>query len=247
MSTESESSQWLKLAWQGKGVDYYQSAAASGWVLDPRTCEGQVVKTLKLRCNLWPSKACLGQSRDIANVNCRLCDSTAETVGHISGYCVRLKDARIARHNWVVNTLTRDLKRQKIRHIREPMISNRSSNNIEVLKPDISVLPEPKKYDVTTKAVILDPTIVLENGRSLHNADKGTIRKYEPLVAHIKREYKVDEVIISGIAIGARGGWLNSNGEAPKAVELGDTALHKNLRASLTRRTLSILRTLADA
>jgi len=204
-------------------VRYFDSVAASGWLSDKRTRDGDVVKTAKLRCNLWPTKTCLGQARKLENVKCRLCNRTAETVGHISGHCNQMKEARIARHNWVVNTLTRDLRGQRIKYAVEPTFRLPSSTNAEVLKPDIVVLPKPAK-DESKTAYILDPTLVFENGRSLHNAYSNKRQKYWPLIDKIKRTYKVDRVIISGIVIGARGGWLDSNEAALKKIGIGNTA-----------------------
>jgi len=53
----------------------------------------------------------------------------------------------------------------------------------------------------------------------------------DPLIGRVKRDYNVDYVRLSGIVIGAIGGWLDSNEVVLKNIGIRNTALYKYLRA----------------
>ena len=120
------------------------------------------------------------------NINCRLCHTSIESIGHVLGECKELHGMIVKRHDDVVNTLHSYLTSlPNTTTTKEvPIIVNGTS-----LKPDIIHLNH-KSNQIT----IIDPTIRIEN--SMESREEQIIEKilkYHVLRTHLASTYNICE------------------------------------------------------
>lgn len=82
---------------------------------------------------------------------------TVETIGHVSGHCPSVKKYRIKRHNVIAYVLAEKSKQLDWLVSTEPKIKDAEHR---VWKPDLIMVKE-------SRAVVIDPTVVFENGNTL--------------------------------------------------------------------------------
>ena len=84
----------------GQAAQSFQFTESNTW-LNPSASyfsESDYIARVALRYDTYPRRVTLARGRQGVDVCCRHCHLTAETVGHISGACPRVKDYRIRRH-----------------------------------------------------------------------------------------------------------------------------------------------------
>jgi hypothetical protein len=134
------------------------------------------------------------------NINCRLCHTSMESIGHVLGECRELHGLIVKRHDEVVNILHKHLSTFPNTTVLKEQLFHVNGND---LKPDIVFLNH-----TSNQIVIIDPTVRLEKDpqtREMQIMEK--ITKYEPLRNHLANLYKVpiENIIICPLWLGARG------------------------------------------
>jgi hypothetical protein len=161
----------------------------------------EVITAIRMRTNTVPTRVFAGQrngERGRGSVLCRHCGQTAETLGHISGYCPKTKKSRIQRHNVVLREVQNLAIRRGFQTIREPRIFG---DDGKAYVPDLILL----KGEC---GVIADPTIVWERDNSLKKAAAVKKSKYGHLTEAVRGlSDRVREVKVLPLVIGARGVW----------------------------------------
>lgn len=117
--------------------------------------DGDRVKALRLRTNLYPTKSLTNkQSKDPASRLCRRCGEKPETAFHILQECESVHLARTERHNFVATQVAR-LVREKNPEVNvreEPRLTTSDGTR---LKPDL-VVETPDRVMVVDVAVVWD-------------------------------------------------------------------------------------------
>ena len=106
-------------------------------------------------------------------------------------------------------------------------------------KPDLILVCE-------NKAVVIDPTIVYEADYTLQRANRAKTNKYSPLVNKICEMYRVTEVEVRGLAIGARGGWCQQNTATLKELGIEDRGFSSQLCRLVLKGTINLVRLFMD-
>ena len=198
-----EHKSWASLTLQGQGVSSMKGDAIGNAFLRESTFlkTKEVITAMRMRTNTVPTRVFAktrSGGRGLGTVLCRHCGQTAETLGHISGYCPKTKKSRIRRHNLVVSEVQKIAVRGRFEVIREPRMFG---DNGHAYIPDLILLKGEKGY-------IVDPTIVWERGDSLRKAAAVKKTKYKHLVGAVRDlQDQVEEVEILPLVIGARGVW----------------------------------------
>ena len=133
------------------------------------------------------------------NINCRLCQHSIESIGHVLGECKQLHGYIIKRHDAVVDVLYQHL----------CSIPNSSTTKEQVfhignkaLKPDIV------HTDSFGKITIIDPTVRTEkDSQTREEQITEKFLKYAILKQHLAERHRIDEdkVTICPLWIGSRG------------------------------------------
>lgn len=230
--------EWGRLSVAGQGVKDFQNKRSNSWATSNATYFGEAdfITAMQLRSNTFPCRATMSRAGRPSDALCRRCHSTVETVGHISGHCLSVKNYRIKRHNVITQTVAEKTKQQGWLVSNEPRI--RDSSN-QVWKPDLVLVRD-------RKAVVIDPTIVYEAGHSLAQANKAKVDKYSPLSELIKTNYNVDEVTVRGLAIGCRGGWHHDNTKTLKELGIDDPGFEAHLCRLALKGTINLVRLFCD-
>ena len=225
---------WAEQKTQGAGSETWREHPESNWwIRNGPLSDNEFITACKLRTNTFPTRECLARTRTQGSVLCRRCGLTVETLGHISGACPAVKDARIKRHNSICKLIQDKMAKKGWTVLWEQKFRCPQGN----LVPDLVCISPDE-----SKAVIIDPTVVWETSlENLENAGKKKVEKYEPLRTKFKEGVEVE---IYGLAVGARGGWHKSNDIALEALEMVKGEL-KRCRKAITLRALGGTVTLA--
>ena len=232
--------EWSNLSAMGQGVTSFKGKTSNAWNswdgnVAKQTFEADYITTLKLRTNTYPCSAALARGRDI-DPTCRRCGLTVETLGHISRSCPSVKDYRIKRHNVLTNTVAERAKQEEWCIAYEPRLLGQ---NNEMFKPDLVLVKG-------NKAVVLDPTIVYENGDSLERANRGKEEKYQQLVPIVQEKFNVTEVEVRGLDIGCRGGWVHANSQTLHMLGIRDPGFEQHLCTLALKGTINLVRLFSD-
>uniref|UniRef100_A0AAV2LAI4 ribonuclease H n=1 Tax=Knipowitschia caucasica TaxID=637954 RepID=A0AAV2LAI4_KNICA len=224
---------WIKLKWQGMGVECFQGDAVSNsWLRDPltsRLSESDFIMALRLRSSTVP---CMGTplNRD-GPKSCRLCGKGDETLIHIVSLCPATKKQRMSNHNNICDILATRAKEKgwvvfRERHLRSPKYG--------LAVPDIIAI----KGEL---ALIIDVAISFETSLStLSSMEKKKKAKYLPFRnALMGEEKKVKSADTMGFPMGARGKWYKGNETSLE--RLGFTPTETKGLARYLYKELSIL------
>jgi hypothetical protein len=198
--------------------------------------EADFITGIALRSNTYPCKATLARGQPGRDVTCRHCHLTAETIGHISGHCFKVKNYRIKRHNIITDCLADKMKELEWTVAREPVVYDREGRR---WIPDIIAVKGPR-------AVVIDPTVVYEDGQSLYQAAYNKREKYEHLTEIISEKYETVSTEIFGLAVGARGGWCEQNDSTLNQVGIESSRFRSHLCRLALRGTINMLRLFMD-
>lgn len=221
----------------GKAAKTFQFTEANTW-LNPSASyfsESDYITGVALRNDTYPCKVTLARGRQGVDVRCRHCYLTAETVGHISGACPKVKDYRIRRHNAIVDCVSDKCKSAGWLVTTEPKITLGG----QMYKPDLILVRE-------NKAVIIDPTIIYEADHTLQRANRAKMVKYSPLVEKVCELYGVSDVEVRGLAIGARGGWCQQNTTTLQELGIEDKGFRSHLCRLALKGTINLVRLFMD-
>ena len=141
-----------------------------------------------------PVRALHGRGQDN---RCRHCDEI-ETLGHVLGFCDRGYLLRNTRHNTVRTLIADEFRRLKWNVYEEVHCINPSRSTQR-----IDILIYKNKND---KSYILDPTIRFEAGGN-QSEDVNIEKKahYDSVIPYCKQKYKLADIEVIGLFIGARG------------------------------------------
>lgn len=228
---------WSKLTCSSKGREATRRSVCNSWLGKKYFSEADFITGLQLRAETFPCRTTLARGRGQMNVLCRRCGLVPETIGHISGACHHesVKKYRIRRHNLIASALSDKCKSKGWAVSHEPRLVVEG----RVFIPDLIVTKN-------KQAVVLDPTIVYENGNALGKANEAKVRKYFPLVETIKEKYSVDDVIVRGFAIGARGGWVPKNTNTLHSMGICDPGFEQHLCRLALKGTINLVRLFMD-
>jgi len=202
---EEESKSWAKLISQGKGVECMAGNPQSNTWINGESfmTESEYIAALQLRTNTYPTRECTNRGRAGANIMCRRCGLAVETIGHISGWCLEVKDNRIARHNRIVYKVKAMAEKKGFRTLLEPKVKVDG----RTLVPDLII------YDgASQKAIVIDPTVVWDDsGTALDDAARRKVEKYTCIIPAVKTLTGCKEVRIQALVMGCRGSWHGGN------------------------------------
>jgi hypothetical protein len=201
--------EWESLGSQGPRGPYWRRCKASnGWMRRDVLSEGEHTVALQLRTNTYPTREAMTRGREGGNVMCRRCGRSVETLGHITGQCLAIKNNRIKRHNKVCKILVSAAQSQNWAVMCEPHIKVEGKTYI----PDLVFLRG-------ERAIIVDPTVVWEsNQNSLSDAAKSKVAKYRPILETVKNLTGKANVSLFGFPVGGRGTWCRGNNEVLDAL-----------------------------
>ncbi|CAL7932938.1 unnamed protein product [Xylocopa violacea] len=179
------------------------SPGISSWVYDPpHFWKGRdYIGAIQLRIGLLPTKG----APYMSNTDCRnaSCTGTRESLYHVLQRCPVTHYIRVNRHD-NINKLTKDaIDKKKFKIENAPRFT--TNNNRYV--PDLIALKQNSAY-------VIETTVAYETKPlSLSNAYKIKKQKYEDpeLIKKIKDTYRVSEVKVMPLVVGARGSWLATN------------------------------------
>lgn len=155
------------------------------------------INMCKLRINALPVRArtTRGRAHDRA---CRGGCTHSETLHHILQQCHRTHDARIKRHDAIVQYLCNNLKQKSYQIETEPQIRT----NEGLRKPDILAIKGRSAY-------VIDAQVVSEQS-DLDRRHKEKVKYYaenKSLIKNIKDTYEAVDVAFSSATVSARGLW----------------------------------------
>ena len=174
----------------GQGVTTFRGRTSNAWNswdgnVAKQTSEADYITALKLLTNTYPCRATLARGRAIDPTS-RRCGLTVETIGHISGSCPAVKVYRIKRHNVVTQAVAERAEQEKWCIAYEPRLKGKKQRNAQT-RP---------RSGKDNKAVVLDPTIVYENGNSLERANRDKAEKYRQLVPIVQHKFNVTDIAV---------------------------------------------------
>lgn len=210
---ETQSRNWEKQKVQGKGVACWRKAKYSNVWLNEETfmSTGEQLTALRMRTNTFPTREYTARGGRRHEANCRRCNRTTETLGHILGCCTKVKRRRIARHKLVCTEVTKLAKKRGYTVKETPKVQGSDG---KTYYPDMVLIKD-------QSATIVDPSIVWDDtpGR-LERAGREKCRKYKVLQESVKALTGCKgEVKVMPLIIGGRGAWHSCNDPITKLLE----------------------------
>jgi len=191
-----------------------------------------------LRSNLFPTRTTLSMGRPNAIKSCRRCEAATESPAHISGCCPFVKNARIKRHNKILDQLRLYVGKYGWTTYLEPRLVGKDG---ALWKPDLI-------FKKGKKIAVVDVTVRYETEyRSLEMAWDEKTAKYQHLAPEIMELTGGIAPQFFGFVVGARGKWLEMNNRLMKflGIERFQTFAQKISRLALAL-TLDILQLFSD-
>ncbi|KAL8620402.1 hypothetical protein ACOMHN_055483 [Nucella lapillus] len=234
---------WMDQKTQGLGVSTWADEPnCNFWLKGNTFSSGELTTAIKVRTNTYPTRECIGRSGGgaAADIKCRRCGLTTETLGHISGACIAMKKARIKRHESICQVLAKKCTAIGWKVHWEPSFN---INNV-LLRPDLVMVKD-------NRIVLVDPTVVFDGTvEALAKANKTKLDKYSCLKQYLIARFGDAEddlkVSIFGLPIGARGGWLRNNDAVIHALGLHRPSTIKALSIRALGGTLRLLQIFSD-
>lgn len=190
--------EWTDLKSKGAGVQLFAECSSSNkWLYDRSGLSpSEWIAAIKMTAGVFPVRALPGRSND--GFHCRHCDSEYESMSHVLGFCQRGHLLRNARHHRVRTMIANALKQAGLSVFEEVPCNaaDGSSKRVDIIAFD----------NKTRKGWVLDPTIRFENGMSQPlDVDAEKRAHYEPCTADLMARYKLTQIDVIGLFIGARG------------------------------------------
>ena len=231
---------WSELPRQGKGAETWAGVPSCNfWLTSDVLSPAEFTAALQVRTNTYPTRDTIGLYASI-DVRCRRCGLTNETIGHVSGFCPKMKRCRIKRHDSICRLFC-----QKATGVGwvvewEPHFHHED----RLYKPDLVCVKG-------NRVVLVDPTVVWdEDLAALRRAKAAKEEKYKVLVEALTRKYSKNgsepEVHIFGLPIGCRGGWIPENDEVLSTLRLMKRSTTKALTIRALGGTLRLLKSFTD-
>ena len=153
----------------------------------------------RARLNLLPLNGCRPWTRGNtdARLSCRRCGHLQETLPHVLHHCLRYSRLYQQRHNNLVSRL------KKAAAFRHTIMAENQEVGVAGLRPDLVI----RQGGTVT---VIDVTVPFPNRwEAVTAAAAEKCRKYEPLIAHLRRHYPV--VKFMPFVIGSLGVWWPDN------------------------------------
>lgn len=228
-----EFNKWKHLVAQGHGIENFENDKISNdWLMHYRGIpHRKLITALQLRANVYPTREFLARGRhDVCVRSCRHCGAEYESASHVMGKCPITQDARIKRHHFICETLSREAKRENWTVFQEPHLRDEEN---ELFKPDLIFVKD-------AKALVVDVTVRYEHSNSsLKEAAVEKAKKYQHLLPQICDLTNVTSVEFTGFPLGARGKWYERNSELLEALGLSKTRLGRLAWALASRALFS--------
>jgi len=191
---EREYKNWCDLKSKGKGVESFKDCKdVNKRIMEKRGLTNtEWIQILKMNGQVAPVRALHGRGQDN---RCRHCDEI-ETLGHVLGFCDRGYLLRNTRHNTVRTLIADEFRRLKWNVYEEVHCINPSRSTQRI---DILIYKNEKSY-------ILDPTIRFETvGNQPEEVNLEKKAHYDSVIPYFKDKYKLADIEVIGLFIGARG------------------------------------------
>ncbi|KAI5753643.1 hypothetical protein M8J77_002061 [Diaphorina citri] len=162
----------------------------------------EVTEMIKMNTNTVAIRGIPGRSHD--GVKCRRCpqnieNKPTESLAHVLGNCQYGQLLRINRHNSIRSIIADELRKNVNYEVHEEVTS--TADNGSTRRIDIIVIDKKTK-----NGVIFDPTIRFEtNCNQPHEVNEEKRNIYLPTVSFYKEKYKLIDIEVMGLLIGARG------------------------------------------
>uniref|UniRef100_H3AW79 Reverse transcriptase domain-containing protein n=1 Tax=Latimeria chalumnae TaxID=7897 RepID=H3AW79_LATCH len=167
---------------------FEDDSVSNSWCTDLSRLKSKHIAALQLRSNTYPTREFTARGRPTVTKMRRGCGNATETLGHISGQCIKLY-----RHNTVAKQLINKAEKLGWTTEKEP---NLIDNQGRLRKPDLIF----KKGD---QALVVNVTVRKEDNKSsLEKAFQEKVEYYSPLRPQIEKLTGCKNI---GFVVGARG------------------------------------------
>lgn len=195
---EKEVMLWSQLPHKGKGVQLFKDyTPANKWISDHRglSCS-EWRDAIKMTANVCSVRSLPGRSQD--GTLCRRCRREHETLAHVLGSCPYGEVLRNSRHHAVRGRIAQAMRHCGYTVFEEvPGIASNGSNR----RIDIIAFKPTESH-----GLILDPTVRFETHEGQpEEVDTEKRSIYEPTVSYYKDKYKLENIHVVGLMVGARG------------------------------------------
>lgn len=214
---ETEARNWggkLYATTDGEGLRHHSNGSGykSCWI-EPWFMKamkgGEFVRALLIRSATLktPSRAARGEIVPSRNKYCRVCSDQVASLGHLLQKCARTHGLRVSRHDGLVGSVARQLRRNGWEVLIEPRIPVGNT----IAKPDIVAQ---RRRDGLV--VVLDPTIVSDK-RDLELAAQDKVEIYcrNEVFSWLEDRFgsfgSRSNVVMNGLAMDWRGAWAVSS------------------------------------
>ena len=198
---------WSEKLTQGIGAStWVNERDCNYWLRNGPYSQREFITALELRTNTYPTRACLARTGHQGPTMCRRCGRTVETLGHISGACAFVRRMRIRRHNSICTIVQNKMLGKGWTVLWEQPYT---VGGVRLVPDLVCFSPD------GDKVVVVDPTVVWETtADQMGLACRQKVTKYEPL----RECFPGKEFVVTGLVIGARGGWVTCNDDAITAL-----------------------------
>jgi hypothetical protein len=195
---EDEYKSWCALPEKGKGVDLFQDSKIGNQVIVEKRglTNSEWTTAMKMSARVIPVRTLPGRTTDSSI--CRKCGVERETLGHVLGSCQAGELLRNHRHHEVRSIIAKHLRKQGWTVFEEVtcLMEGGSSKRVDIWCYNES----------TNEGYILDPTVRLEtSAQQPQEVDIEKKSHYVPCIPYFREKYKIDNIEVTGLLVGARG------------------------------------------
>jgi hypothetical protein len=164
-----------------------------------------------------------------------MCKTLPETLGHVVGQCTATKEARIRRHDEIVDILVNRLSNDKeVTIVKEAKIHTET-----VAKPDILFKRDGRVF-------VVDVTIRHEDGDSMTNGRRDKLEKYYKIVPLCCELLGASQGQVVPIVIGTRRAMPKQTQEDLRAIGIVDRKTLLTISLASLRNTIEIFHQFMD-
>lgn len=228
-----EFKKWCDLPQKGKGVILFEEHPPTNrWIIhhEGLSCS-EWRDALKMVGNVAAVRAIPGRS--LNNTRCRHCPNEKETLAHVLGSCPHGDTLRNSRHHKIRAAIAQALRNTGLTVFEEihGISTTGSTRRIDIIA-----------FKDQTTGYIIDPTVRLEYCKSQPddvNEEKNLI--YRPTIPYYSSVYKLKNIEIIGLLVGARGTITKNFVQFTKTFNL-NPALLKTVSITAVKYSIYILR-----
>lgn len=197
---------------------------------------GQDIDLMNMRSNVFPVRTSSARAEEVgADVTCRRCRSKPETLGHVLGECPVGREARIKRHDDIVDRIQKLAEEKGWAYAREKLFEG----DDRPIRPDLVII-------TPGKAFVVAITVRFEQENSISEAAEEKTTKYRAILDSVKHDMGVEEVEIMPIVFGSRSGFPNATQRCLSKLGITSKYDWRQMMKEVLESTVSIARSHVD-